>query len=91
MKKRLSIFAMTAAATLAISPVWAGGSDVASEGVMLTAADGARLGAVYRVADDGSAVVIMNGKMVSVPAATLSRVDGKLVTSLKKNEVLSRK
>jgi len=86
MKKQLLMLAM--GATLSVSAAFA---DVASEGVMLTASDGARLGAVYRVADDGSAVVIMNGKMVTVPVGTLSRVDGKLTTSMKKNELLSRR
>ena len=60
---------------------------VATEGKMLVAANGARLGAVYRVTDDGSAQLIVDGKMVTVPASTLSMVDGKLVTTLSKSEV----
>jgi hypothetical protein len=60
---------------------------VATEGKMLQSANGARLGAVYRVTDDGSAQLIVDGKMVTVPAATLSVVDGKLTTSLSKSEV----
>ncbi|MFC4314577.1 hypothetical protein ACFPN2_36255 [Steroidobacter flavus] len=60
---------------------------VATEGKMLVAANGARLGAVYRVTDDGSAQVIIDGKMVTVPASTLSVVDGKLTTTLSKAEV----
>ncbi len=62
---------------------------VAEKGKMLVAADGARLGAVYRVSDDGSAQVIIDGKMVSIPASTLSTTDGKLTTSLTKHEVLA--
>jgi hypothetical protein len=60
---------------------------VAEAGKMLQASDGARIGAIYRVTDDGSAQVIVNGKMITVPAATLSVVDGKLTTSLSKSEV----
>jgi hypothetical protein len=60
---------------------------VAAEGKMLTGANGARLGAVYRVTGDGSAQLIVDGKMVTVPASTLSVVDGKLTTSLSKSEV----
>ena len=60
---------------------------VAQEGKMLVAANGARLGAVYRVTDDGSAQLIVDGKMVTVPASTLSVVDGKLTTTLTKGEV----
>lgn len=56
-------------------------------GKMLLTASGARLGAVYRVTDDGSAQLIVDGKMVTVPAATLSVVDGKLTTSLSKSDI----
>ena len=64
-------------------------ASVAEKGKMLVAANGARLGAVYRVGTDGSAQVIIDGRMVSVPANTLSSVDGKLTTSLTKSQVLA--
>jgi hypothetical protein len=56
---------------------------------MLVAANGARLAPVYRVAPDGGAQIILDGKMVTVPAATLSMTDGRLVTSLTKSEILA--
>jgi hypothetical protein len=62
---------------------------VAKKGEMLVAANGARLGAVYRVAPDGAAQIIIDGKMVTIPASTLSTANGKLQTSLSKNEVLA--
>ena len=62
---------------------------VAEKGKMLTAANGARLGAVYRVNPDGSAQIIIDGKLVTVPASTLSVANGKLMTSLTKSEVLA--
>jgi hypothetical protein len=62
---------------------------VAEKGKMLLAANGARLGPVYRVAAGGAAQIIIDGKMVTVPAATLSIVDDKLTTSLTKSEVLA--
>jgi hypothetical protein len=62
---------------------------VAEKGKMLTAANGARLGAVYRVGPDGSAQIIIDGKLVTVPANTLSIANGKLMTSLTKSEVLA--
>ena len=68
-------------------PAMAQGAAVASPGKMLVGADGARLGAVYRVSSDGSPQLIVNGKMVTVPAATLSMVDGELKTSLSKSEI----
>ena len=64
-------------------------SAVAAKGKVLIAADGARLGTVYRVGPDGGAQMIIAGKMITVPAATLSTVDGRLVTSLSKHEVLA--
>jgi hypothetical protein len=62
---------------------------VAEKGKMLLAANGARLGPVYRVGADGAAQIIIDGKMVTVPAATLSKADDKLTTSLTKSEVLA--
>jgi hypothetical protein len=60
-----------------------------TKGSMLIAANGTRLGAVYRVGSDGSAQLIIDGKMVTIPAATLSVAGGKLTTSLTKSQVLA--
>jgi hypothetical protein len=68
------------AVTAPISPV---------KGAMLVAANGTRLATVYRVGPDGSAQIILDGKMVTVPATTLSMAGGKLTTSLSKSEVLA--
>lgn len=62
---------------------------VAEKGKMLVSSNGSRLGTVYRVGPDGSAEIIIDGKLVSVPASTLSNVDGKLATSLSKSEILA--
>ena len=59
-----------------------------NEGEMLYSGKGKRLAAVYRKSEDGSAHVILNGKMYVVPASTLSVVDGKAMTSLTKREVI---
>ncbi|HMK85389.1 MAG TPA: hypothetical protein VK437_05480 [Steroidobacteraceae bacterium] len=67
----------------------AGAPAVAEKGKMLVASNGSRLGIVYRVGPDGSAQIIIDGKLVSVPASTLSNVGGKLTTSLSKSEVLA--
>lgn len=66
-----------------------GTAAVAEKGKMLVASNGARLGAVYRVGPDGAAQIIIDGKLVSVPASTLSSVDGKLTTNLTKSEILA--
>jgi hypothetical protein len=58
-------------------------------GKVLLAAGGARLGPVYGVGADGSAQLIIDGRMISIPANTLSMTDGKLTTSLSKKDVNS--
>jgi hypothetical protein len=59
------------------------------KGSMVVAANGTRLAPVYRVGPDGAAQIIIEGKMVSIPASTLSMAGGRLTTSLTKNEVLA--
>jgi hypothetical protein len=61
----------------------------AVKGTMLISANGSRLAQVYRIGADGSAQIIIDGKLVTVPAATLSISGGKLTTSLTKSEVLA--
>jgi hypothetical protein len=61
---------------------------VAARGKMLVAADGSRLAPIYRVSADG-AQIILDGRMVTVPTASIKNVDGKLTTSLSKAQVIS--
>jgi hypothetical protein len=58
-----------------------------ADGALLFSEDGHRLGAVYKVTDDGAAKLILDGKMVTIPASTLSEVNGKLTTTLTKIQV----
>jgi hypothetical protein len=76
-----AVAAMTAAAQTTTS--------AAEKGKIVVSSNGSRLGTVYRVGPDGSAQIIIDGKLVSIPASTLSSVDGKLTTSLSKSEVLA--
>lgn len=59
------------------------------KGKMLVAANGARLGLVYRVMPDGSVQVIVEGRMTTIPGSTLSMANGELTTTLTKNDVLA--
>lgn len=61
---------------------------VATKGKMLVSADGARLATIYRVTPAG-ADLIVDGHMVTVPADTISLVDGKITTSLSKSQVIA--
>jgi hypothetical protein len=81
---------VTLSATVyAASPEGSAATVSAVKGSMLVAANGARLAPVYRVGPDGAAQIILEGRMVTVPATTLSMDGGKLTTSLTKSEVLA--
>ena len=58
-------------------------------GKMLVDAGGGRLAPIYRVGADGSASIIIDGRMVSIPGSTISVADGKLKTSLSKREIIA--
>jgi hypothetical protein len=68
-------------------PVFAQDGVLAAPGKPIVTSTGARLGAVHRVTEDGSAQLIIDGKVVTIPASTLSLADGKLTTSLSKADV----
>jgi len=91
--KRSSVFVSLCALVTLSGALCAVSSEALADGPvkgsMLIAANGARLAPVYRVGPDGSAQIILEGKLVTVPATTLSVTDGKLTTSLTKNEVLA--
>jgi hypothetical protein len=61
----------------------------AEKGKIVVTSNGSRLGTVYQVGTDGSAQIIIDGRLVSIPPARLSNVDGRLTTSLSKSEVLA--
>jgi hypothetical protein len=90
-KKFIVIFMLSVFAVLPVvrAETAAEASAVATKGAMLFSADGSRLGAVYRVTNDGSAQIIIDAKMVTVPVATISTKEGKLVTTLKKAQIIS--
>lgn len=62
----------------------------ATAGKMLYGPDGHRIASVYRVRPNGDAELILDGKLVTVPANTLALTDGKLATGLTKREINRR-
>lgn len=58
-------------------------------GKPLYASDGKRIGIVYRVTSEGAAQVILNGKLVTIPATSITAADGKFQTSLTKKDLTS--
>jgi hypothetical protein len=63
------------------------GAVAVNAGKMLYASNGQRIAAIYRVTSEGNPQVILNGKLVTVPASTLSDVNGKVTTSLSKQDL----
>ena len=85
------VFAAEATPQARVATEAAGAPAVAvTAGKMLYGPTGRRLAASYSVRQDGTAQVILNGRLVTVPAATLSDVDGKVTTSLTKQELARR-
>ncbi len=87
----LASVALVPFAVHAQDAVVAGAAVSASDyvGKMVYGPKGERLGAIYKVGQDGAAQVIISGKMVNIPAATLNLVDGKLKTSMDKRTLTS--
>jgi hypothetical protein len=91
-KRFLLVSLLSTMSTLATASVLADESGATvTKGAMLFSAEGGRLGPVYRVMSDGSAQIIIDARMVTVPVSTISSKDGKLTTSLKKPEVIGLK
>ena len=60
-------------------------------GKMLYSSTGHRIASVYRVTSEGNPQVILDGRLVTVPASTLTEVEGKLTTSLTKRDLARSK
>lgn len=58
-----------------------------SAGRMIYGGNGQRIAAAYRVTSDGTVQIILNGKLVNIPASTLSEANGKVSTTLTKAEL----
>lgn len=66
-----------------------GNAPAVTAGKSLYSADGKRLGAIYSVNKDGTIEIIIEGRLVTIKADTVSGQTGKLVTSLTKSAVLA--
>ena len=56
-------------------------------GKRLYDSEGKLVGSIYRVTPGGSPQIIVSGKLLTIPAATLSDVNGKITTSISKADV----
>lgn len=106
MNKFIPLAALATVATLAVVPtaVFAETTQAVHEateeasaplklnaGAMLYSANGYRIAPIYRVNAEGNPQVILNGRLITVPASSLSAVAGKVTTSLSKKDIASAK
>ena len=87
------VFAFLIAACSAVPALAAQGEaaaeTVAVVGKTLFDANGKNVGVIYKVTSDGSAqLVIDDQRLITVPASSLSQVDGKIRTSLTKRDIV---
>jgi hypothetical protein len=82
-----AIFAAESSQSVRAATDAASGAVAVNAGKMLYASNGSRIASIYRVTTEGNPQVILNGKLVTVPASTLSDVNGKVTTSLSKTEL----
>src|ERR1043166_8719646 len=83
--------ALAAVAPQAALAQGAAATDVAAfAGKPLYGPKGEKIGAVYKVTAAGVPQLIIDGKLVSVPADSLSVANGKLSTSLAKKDLTKR-
>ena len=83
--KKVSL--LIALAALASAPLAAQTANVVV-GKPIFATDGKRIAVVYRVIADGSVQVIIEGKLFTIPVATITLNGGKQQTSLTKKELV---
>jgi hypothetical protein len=90
--KRLAIISLLAAVPLALSGTGlaAQGAAAATAGKLIYSGDGKLLGPINRVTEDGNVQVILDGKLVTIPATTVSDAGGKVTTSLSKSDLRRR-
>ena len=81
-----AVFAETAQQVREVTEEAAAPLDL-NAGKMLYSAAGYRVAPIYRVTAEGNAQIILNGRLVTVPASSLTNVDGKVTTSLSKKEI----
>lgn len=72
-------------------PVKAPASAAPVVGKMLYSTGGKKLAAVYKLDAGNAPQILLDGKLVTVPADTLSEVDGRIETSLTKKDLMTRR
>jgi hypothetical protein len=84
---KFSIFALGFILAVNLMPASALADSLATKGQMLYDSNAARVATVHKVNDDGSVMIILDGKVITIPVNTLSIVDGHLTTNMTKNQV----
>lgn len=89
MKKFALCIGASAALMIASAPAMAQGSATVpvSTGKTVYDSEGHKVGRIYRVTSEGNLQIILNGRMVTVLASTLSDTNGKITTSVSRADL----
>jgi len=89
MNKFALCLGFSAALVIASTPAFAqsNASVAVSVGKTLYDSAGKKVGPIYRVSAEGNPQVILSGNLVTIPASTLSDVNGKITTSASKADL----
>ena len=77
--------------TVTAQPAHAQPTATVEVGKAIYSADGKKLGSVYKVAKDGAPQVIISGKLITVPASSVSLSGERIVTTLTRKDVMSKR
>ena len=87
----MKTFALTLAA-LSLSPNMASAADATPVvGKMLYSTGGKKLAPVYKLDSTSAPQIMLEGKLITIPAATLTEVEGRIETSLTKKDLMTRR
>lgn len=92
MKKIASLLAVALVAAMPTVAVAQDAPVAAAQPGKMVYANGQRLGAVYRVKPDGSPQVMVAGKLVTVPVASITvGDDGKVMSTMSKAAIMTQR
>ena len=89
MNKFAPLAAFATLATFALLPIVAHAEAAkVVEGKMIYSAAGQRIAPAYRVNADGSVQIILEGRLITIPAASFSQANGKVVIASSKSDLM---
>ena len=83
--------AFAAFTTVTSQPAQAQATATVEIGRAIYSTDGKKLGSVYKVTKDGAPQVIISGKLITVPASSVSLSGDRIVTTLTRKDIMTKR